>query len=417
MMTNQNIYGASTRARKSESIPFIFWVVIGFTLLSSLVFGNVFGFNISGLSWFIPLMVASLILVQRSGRVSFPLWIWLPWVLLLIMNLVVTDSALLDPRVSPIQRTVQLLTPLVVGMAISTYRPSYELLDRCVQVLIKFSYLLFAGSVLGSLAAILVGQRTGLAMQVMTGMLMAIFFINRYLIFQKVRDMKLYLIMASLPVLAITRTVMAVILLAVPLSFGPMSLKKRITFIGLVVFIAILLFYLPQIQEKMFYSGHGEWSDISLDNEDFATTGRSFMWTMLLEYGGSAPWLGHGTGASETFVYRLTGLAYPHNDWLLTYFDYGRLGVIVYLLCNITMLLHCWKSSTKSNAPVVKLFFLAGASSFIPFMMVMFTDNIMVYASFFGNLQYLIIGLAYGALSYEREAQVNTNNRLNQNLE
>jgi F0F1-type ATP synthase assembly protein I len=67
-------------------------------------------------------------------------------------------------------------------------------------------------------------------------------------------------------------------------------------------------------------------------------------------------------------------------------------------------MIHCIRSARQSNEPQTKLFFLAGASTFVPFMLVMFTDNIMVYASFFGMLQYLLIGLAYGALAAERDA-------------
>jgi len=35
----------------------------------------------------------------------------------------------------------------------------------------------------------------------------------------------------------------------------------------------------------------------------------------------------------------------------------------------------------------------------------MFTDNIMVYASFFGNMHFMILGLAYGALREESETR------------
>jgi hypothetical protein len=35
-------------------------------------------------------------------------------------------------------------------------------------------------------------------------------------------------------------------------------------------------------------------------------------------------------------------------------------------------------------------------------MLMMITDNIMVYASFFGNLHFTFLGLAYGSLRAER---------------
>ena len=45
-----------------------------------------------------------------------------------------------------------------------------------------------------------------------------------------------------------------------------------------------------------------------------------------------------------------------------------------------------------------RLLLLAGASAFIPFAILMYTDNILVYVSYFGNLQFAILGLGYGAL-------------------
>jgi O-antigen ligase len=174
--------------------------------------------------------------------------------------------------------------------------------------------------------------------------------------------------------------------------------------LGVVMAIGFAIFNLPQVQRKMFYSGEGKFSEIGKDNEDFATTGRGAILDILLNDVSDSPWVGHGTGAAETLTYAVSLVGYPHNDWLLTYFDYSILGVVIYLLSNVLMMMHCIRSARQSNQSQTKLFFLAGASTFVPFMLVMFTDNIMVYASFFGMLQYLLIGLAYGALAAERDA-------------
>jgi len=61
-------------------------------------------------------------------------------------------------------------------------------------------------------------------------------------------------------------------------------------------------------------------------------------------------------------------------------------------------MIHAYKKSKRSIGKS-RLLFLAGASSFIPFMIFMYTDNIMVYVSFFGNLQFTLLGIAYGAQS------------------
>jgi hypothetical protein len=48
------------------------------------------------------------------------------------------------------------------------------------------------------------------------------------------------------------------------------------------------------------------------------------------------------------------------------------------------------------------LLLVGAATAFIPFVVMMISDNILVYASFFGNIQFAILGLGYGALARER---------------
>jgi O-antigen ligase len=254
-------------------------------------------------------------------------------------------------------------------------------------------------AVINSLNAILALSPTGLAPQAMTAMLGCTFFICRYYMFRDWRDLGMYAFMATMPVFAITRMVIANTLLLPVLMLVPISFFKRLTFLGLSMMSGVLVFFLPQVQRKMFSSGGGELSDVSLENRDLATSGRSYIWDNLMGFANKKPWFGHGTGQGETFTYSITPVGYPHNDWLLTYTDYGRFGVVVYLICNLWMLWDLWRHGHKARNATVKLFFFAGASSFIPYMTVMFTDNIMVYAPFFGILQYTIIGLAYGALN------------------
>lgn len=394
----------SPRFRRSTTsgTPLIFLLVLFFTFVANNLNGQLIGFNASGLAWSIPLLFALAVLGKRPGKITFPVGAWIPWIFLLAIYLATSDSATLDDRVSPLQRTIQVLAPLFVGMAASTYRPTSETLDRCVVSLRGFAYVLFASLILGSLATILARGTTGLAAQVMTCMLLGIFFIVRYFLLRQRRDLVVYVMMAVMPVLAITRMVTAITLLLPPLSFSTMKLRERVILVGLVAAIGVAIFQLPQIQKKMFFSGEGKISDISLGNPDFATSGRSAMWDALFTEANNSPWFGHGTGAGETMTYQIFPVGYPHNDWLLTYFDYGILGVVVFLLSNIYMLVKCLRSARRTQSQNTKVFFLAGASTFLPFMAVMFTDNIMVYASYFGVLQYTLIGLAYGALGLER---------------
>jgi O-antigen ligase len=133
-------------------------------------------------------------------------------------------------------------------------------------------------------------------------------------------------------------------------------------------------------------------------HKDFSDSGRFYIWERMRAGVSDSPWFGHGTGAGEAFVRKVTfGIAgYPHNDWLLTEYDFGRVGVILYALTLFMAALHALKKGYTAEGKTKTLFF-AGASSFIFYAMIMYTDNIMVYSSFFGNLQFTILGLAYAA--------------------
>lgn len=388
----------------SKRIPLLFYVVLGCVFAANIVGGSLLGLNVSGLAWFAALLFSVLVILLRPGRVVFPVILWLPWMLLLLINLLISDRSLLDPRVIPLQRTLQLLAPLVVAMAASTYRSSPGVVRECVDFLRYFSIVLFVGLIGGVYALSAIGG-SGYAASAITCLLLAIVFINRYLIFSQARDIQIFLMLFVIPVLAVTRMVTLAMLLCVPLSFARLGVAKRALFIGLFVVAGLAVFQLPQVQSKMFFSGSGEITDLSLDNPDFATSGRSFIWSVLWGKAQQSPWFGHGTGAGETLTYAITPVGYPHNDWLLTFVDYGWLGVGVFLLCNILMMFRCLAASKKTCEPETRFLFIAVASSFPLFFIVMFTDNIMVYASYFGILQYVLIGLAFGALRNE-QAQV-----------
>ncbi|MFM2004827.1 MAG: hypothetical protein RLZZ09_482 [Pseudomonadota bacterium] len=386
---------------RRSTLPRLVWVAFGATLAASFIPGDltVFGLRFSGLAWAVSLLISLVIITQRMPLWRFPVYIWLPWILLLLGNLPESLTLPLDYRVSPVQRTCQLLAPIFVGIAISTYRIPLRQLRRFVGRFRQFLVAVWFLSVLTNLDAILTLSPTGLASQAMTAMLGCIFFICRYYMFRDWRDLGMYAFMATMPVFAITRMVIANTLLLPVMMLVPIPLFKRMTFLGLSMMAGVFVFFLPQVQRKMFFSGHGEFADVSLDNKEFATSGRSYIWENLLEFANKKPWFGHGTGQGETFTYSITPVGYPHNDWLLTYADYGLVGVGVYLICNLWTLWDLWRHGHKAKHPTLKLFFFVGASSFIPYMTVMFSDNIMVYAPFFGILQYTIIGLAYGALN------------------
>jgi O-antigen ligase len=201
--------------------------------------------------------------------------------------------------------------------------------------------------------------------------------------------------MVAVPVFAVTRTAIAVAGLTLPFTFAPLHKKKRILFLIIGIVVAMALFFTPRIQHKMFRSGRGKISDIK--SNDLKDAGRKFMWEQITLRIKKKPWLGYGTGSGESFTYSLTKSAgYPHNDWLLTLHDHGILGTAVYALCLIMAVWHALRLA-KTTSGETRLLFFAGAASFVSLALMMITDNIMIYASYFGNFHFTILGLAYAS--------------------
>ncbi len=183
--------------------------------------------------------------------------------------------------------------------------------------------------------------------------------------------------------------------LSLPLTFAPMRMFRRIVLASMVIAAGYGLFFTERVQEKTFYSGSGTLQDVRRDNPDFATSGRNRIWEHMQAEIDRKPWFGHGANESEPYVARFTGgLTHPHNDWLRLLFDYGYFGTVIFGTCMLLQVLHILKRGKRASGGP-RILFYAGATSFIVFSLFMFTDNIILYAAFFGNLQFTLLGLAY----------------------
>lgn len=371
-------------------LPLFFYIIFFMTAMV-LAIGHIkMIFHISGWGWFLPLMAAMIVLLNKRSSITFPIILWLPWVFVVLVYLFFSDY-------SAWQRSAQLLCPIVIGMAASAFRLDEEELS----VFIKYCHYLavFLLFIAGLKSGLLLTGRlpaiTGLAPEVITGSLLATLYATQYSLGYS-KALYWWFLMAALPVIALTRTAIVAIGLTLPLNLGPLKISKRTLIIALICVIGVYVFYSPRVQHKMFYSGQGEMSDVL--SEDFRTTGRFAMWEQFSEGIALKPWFGYGTGAGEDLAAQLTGLpaSYPHNDWYLSLYDYGIFGTSVFALTILMFAVHLYMRA-RSSEGLTKCLFIAGASSYVPFVLFMFTDNIMVYASFFGNLQFAIIGLAYGS--------------------
>ena len=394
-------------ALRHSKLPIIVWLVFITTFFACTFGGGGFlGYSVAGYAWIICLAFAVMVIPANIDRISFPLSIWLPWLLFVIISGYMSDY-------TNLQRSTLLLCPIVVGMASSTARvDAKQLLNFGLVVkLFSLAVLILAFFLTGLLLTGQLPSSTALAPQAITATILAAFFASGYS-FGRVRDLFWWSAIALLPVVALTRMAIFATGLSLPATFAPMKLQTRMILMVIVALLGLALFYSPRVQEKMFMKGEGSLSDIG-DPNNLATSGRRYMAGILLTEIAEKPIWGHGANASEDLILKLTEgrLTHPHDDWLRFLYDYGVVGTTVFLFTLIFQVRHLLKKARHSEGEIRTLFF-AAASTFLPFVLMMFTDNIVLYAAFYGNLQFMIMGLAYSAekrsrlerISYEDDA-------------
>ena len=378
--------------RVKIKLPFLIWVVAVSTMVACIGGESFLGYNISGYAWAVPLSVSIMVFFSRGRRITLPFLIWVPWIIVVAGYLLFADAE------NAYQRSVMLLCPLLIGMTVSKFSigegelSSFRLLCRYMAISLYVIVLLKTGLLMtGALP-----RATALSAEVMTGALFCTLFATNYMFGQK-RDIVWWGALAAIPAIAVTRMGMIATGLSLPLTFAPMKLMKRVVLFLLIIAAGYGLFQSERVQQKTFYSGSGTLQDVSRENPNFATSGRNFIWENMQVEIDKQPWFGHGANASGIFVKRMTRvLEHPHNDWLRLLFDYGYFGTVIFGITMALQVLHLLRKGRQSSGEKRTLFY-AAASSFIAFSLFMFTDNIILYAAFFGNFQFTLLGLAYAA--------------------
>ena len=81
------------------------------------------------------------------------------------------------------------------------------------------------------------------------------------------------------------------VLLAMPiLHLGYRTLRWNIVGVVVAAVVAVFMFYTPVVQERFFYSGHGEFAD--LFSEDVNGAGRFDAWPFVWDEAWKHPWFG-----------------------------------------------------------------------------------------------------------------------------
>lgn len=362
------------------------------TLVSCAGFGSIGPFSVKGYAWIIVFAASAFHYLGQGCRSTFPMFIWLPWAIFTVTSLFFSDA----PNAT--QRTALLLCPCIVAASIaSTPCRDASLRSFLAGCRVLAGVLLVAALFrIGTLTSGSLPMVTGLAGESMTATAVATLFAADFA--SGVRGAIWFWFLAFvLPVIAVVRGVIFATLVTLPATYAPMRHGLRLGIILMVAVLGLAVFQSERVQRKMFQSGSGQLADLRLDNPNLQTSGRKLTWELMLDEARTKPWLGHGANANERFIIETFGVSgQPHNDWVRLFFDYGYVGSALFAITLVAQSLHAL-ATARRTAGRRRVFLYAGASAFVPFAMIMVTDNVVLYAAFFGNLHFAILGLGYSA--------------------
>ncbi|WP_158409660.1 O-antigen ligase [Halomonas sp. KM-1] len=127
----------------------------------------------------------------------------------------------------------------------------------------------------------------------------------------------------------------------------------------------------------------------------FNTSGRMYMWGVVLDSALASPWLGHGT-PGPAIMLETPRWSHPHNDYLRIFHQFGVLGLIIWSVFIWQGLKHSRFAAKFSPVPEGRLLSKAAYFSLIGLSLAMITDNPIVYS----YVVYPIFALLGVAFSY-----------------
>lgn len=377
-----------------RSMNYFMFIIIAAAMIPWLIGGyNVLGFNITGWSWVIPLIISGIFCLRSISRITFPIGLWLVWIGLLSVYWFLGRG---NPNA--LQSFFQTLSPFVVGCAASTFRADNFQLENIIRWINRLAWIAWIILII-RLPMILTGALPGhgfMAAEMIGLLLLGACYASFYACGSH-QHLYYYLSMLAITFVALVRGPMTAMLSCMPLTFAPLGIGKRIVLCSLVIICALVIFNTNRVQQRMFQTGRGEITDLRLDNPNFRTTARAAMWDILWDDVKEKPWLGNGWNGHRV-VLMSAGFTYaPHNDWLKLLHDIGILGVGVYLL---TMLLQVFLLVRIAGwvTGAHRMISYGAATAFIPYILIMFTDNVILYVQYFGNLHFTLMGIVYGAV-------------------
>jgi hypothetical protein len=354
---------------------------------------DIWGFNLSGFAWIIIFLVSLVRIIVHFQSITLPGWLWLPWIAY------ISGQWIQDQSFLGLQSTLQYMVFPIVGMAASTY--SYS--DATMQELQRwFRWYTIVVVIAMFLALANFSDFSKGVGNVMTLSVLGAILLSDYWIYGNRKMLVGFALMTLIPVIAVTRMSIAMMLAIATLHFANKSLTARLLVAIVVCCAGLSVFYSSSFQKKTFYSGQGDLSSFTLSNEDVNSSGRTRMWSLAERDMKEHPWTGAGSRADLKMLlkyrYKLKEL---HNDFIAVRYNSGWIGLICLLFGFIGQFIHLYRLRHHIDDAFTALIYYAALTVFIAWAGFMYSDNALKYSPFFGNLHFCLIGIVYSRLYKE----------------
>jgi O-Antigen ligase len=350
----------------------------------------ILGFNLSGFAWIIILIVSLVRILIHFNSITLPGWVWLPWILY------ISVQWLWEPSFLGLQSTLQYMVFPIVGMAASTYAYTDETMVKLRQWFGWYVIIVLASMFLALVNFAEFGKGTG---SVMTLVVLGAILLSEYWMYNDRKMLVCFGLMALIPVLAITRMGVAMMFAIVILHFGNRNIASRILITAVSCCIGVAVFYSQGFQRKMFYSGQGDLTSLTLNNGDINSSGRTRMWMLAEREMKENPWVGAGSRADLKLLikyrYKLKEL---HNDFIAVRYNSGLIGLSCLLFGFILQFCLLYRQKDRIEDAYTAVLYYAALTIFIAWAGFMYSDNALKYSPFFGNLHFCLIGIIHSRL-------------------
>lgn len=352
--------------------------------------GSIAGFNWSGIAWVIMFLFTIAILPKRNGF-TFPIRFWLPWMLYLGVSIV------LDFSFVGLQLTIQYILPLLLGVVASSFEYNATKILWLFQGLLKTTVVVYGIFVIYTS---LYGYMPHMAATPMLFAVGAVISLGVFFFIREKIYVVAYLLLFLMPFVHVTRMGLLVFGMIFILHFANKGIGSKVlaSFAG-----GILMLFVVNsegFQEKTFYDGQGDVTEISLDyyeNNEINSSGRS-SWKRALAPGiEEKPIWGNGPRADASVLGAVMGkeVGEAHNDYLSVRYNYGLIGLALLLFGFAGIFFKTLCISQKLDDPLFQLLVLSLLTLFIPFLLFMYSDNILKYTIWFPNYFFALMGIVY----------------------